>query len=100
MAALILAAFTLAAGVFFHGYWALPADQQGMQSIMFWKNVAIAGGLLLPRLGLAVTADERLPAGTVASSVSSSAALANVCSIVLIFNINLFSIEAAVPYIE
>jgi putative oxidoreductase len=45
-AALILAAFTLAAGVFFHGYWALPADQQGMQSIMFWKNVAIAGGLL------------------------------------------------------
>jgi putative oxidoreductase len=32
--------------VFFHGYWALPADQQGLQSIMFWKNVAIAGGLL------------------------------------------------------
>jgi len=45
-AALILAAFTLAAGAIFHAYWALPADQQMMQSIMFWKNVAIAGGLL------------------------------------------------------
>lgn len=45
-AALILALFTLAAGFIFHNYWAVPADQQMMQSINFWKNVAIAGGLL------------------------------------------------------
>ena len=45
-AALILALFTLAAAVFFHAYWAVPADQKMMQSINFWKNVAIAGGLL------------------------------------------------------
>lgn len=45
-AALILALFTLAAAIFFHDYWAVPADQKMMQSINFWKNVAIAGGLL------------------------------------------------------
>lgn len=45
-AALILAAFTAAAAVFFHAYWAMPADQQAMQSISFWKNVGIVGGLL------------------------------------------------------
>lgn len=45
-AALIIAAFTAAAAVFFHAYWAMPADQQMMQSIMFWKNLAIVGGLL------------------------------------------------------
>lgn len=45
-AALILALFTLAAAVFFHAYWAVPADEKMMQSINFWKNVAIAGGLL------------------------------------------------------
>jgi len=45
-AALILAAFTLAAGVFFHGYWALPADQQMTQNLLFTKNIAVVGGLL------------------------------------------------------
>lgn len=45
-AALILAAFTVVAGVIFHNFWALPADQQTVQQIMFMKNIAIAGGLL------------------------------------------------------
>lgn len=45
-AALALAAFTLAASVIFHNYWALPADQQMMQQLMFMKNLGIVGGLL------------------------------------------------------
>lgn len=45
-AALILSLFTLAAGFFFHNYWAVPADQAMMQSLLFNKNLAIAGGLL------------------------------------------------------
>jgi putative oxidoreductase len=45
-AALILAAFTIAAAIFFHNYWAAPPDQQLMQNINFFKNMAIAGGLL------------------------------------------------------
>lgn len=46
-AALILAIFTVVAGVFFHNFWAMPADQQTVQQIMFMKNIAVAGGLLL-----------------------------------------------------
>ncbi len=45
-AALVLAVFTLAASYFFHGYWRLPAEQQFVQQLMFFKNVAVAGGLL------------------------------------------------------
>lgn len=45
-AALALAVFTLVAAFFFHAYWALPAEQQMMQNLMFFKNIAIAGGLL------------------------------------------------------
>jgi putative oxidoreductase len=45
-AALILMLFTLAAAVLFHNYWAVPPEQKMMQAINFWKNVAIAGGLL------------------------------------------------------
>ena len=46
-AALALAVFTLLAGVIFHAYWALPAEQVMMQQIMFWKNISIAGGFLV-----------------------------------------------------
>lgn len=46
-AALALAAFTLLASVLFHNYWAMPAAQQMMQQLMFMKNLAVAGGLLL-----------------------------------------------------
>lgn len=45
-AALALALFTLVASFFFHAYWALPAEQQMMQQLMFMKNIAISGGLL------------------------------------------------------
>lgn len=45
-AALVLALFTLVASYFFHGYWRLPADQQFVQQLMFFKNIAVAGGLL------------------------------------------------------
>ena len=46
LAALSLAAFTIVAGIFFHNYWAAPADQVMMQQINFFKNLAISGGLL------------------------------------------------------
>jgi putative oxidoreductase len=45
-AALALAAFTLLASVLFHNYWAMPAEQQMMQQLMFMKNIAVVGGLL------------------------------------------------------
>lgn len=44
--ALMLAAFTLVASVFFHAYWAVPVDQQMMQELLFFKNIAVVGGLL------------------------------------------------------
>ncbi|HEY1391859.1 MAG TPA: DoxX family protein [Methylibium sp.] len=44
--ALALALFTLLSAIFFHNFWASPPDQVMMQTINFWKNVAIAGGLL------------------------------------------------------
>lgn len=46
-AALALAVFTLVATFFFHNFWAMPADQQMMQKLMFDKNIAVVGGLLL-----------------------------------------------------
>ena len=46
-AALALALFTLVASFFFHNYWALPADKQMMQYLMFYKNIAVVGGLLV-----------------------------------------------------
>ena len=30
----------------FHNFWAVPADQQYVQSIMFFKNLAMMGGML------------------------------------------------------
>ena len=45
-AALVLAVFTLAASVLFHNFWAMPAEQQFMQQLMFMKNIGVAGGLL------------------------------------------------------
>ena len=46
-AALALALFTLLATVLFHNYWAMPAEQVMVQQLMFMKNIAIVGGLLL-----------------------------------------------------
>lgn len=46
-AALALAAFSLVAAFLFHNYWAMPPADQIVQQIMFLKNLAIAGGLLM-----------------------------------------------------
>ena len=46
-AALLLALFTLLASVIFHNFWAMPAEQQMMQQLMFMKNLSVVGGLLL-----------------------------------------------------
>lgn len=45
-AALALAGFTLLASLFFHNFWAMPADKAFMQQLMFMKNLAVIGGLL------------------------------------------------------
>jgi putative oxidoreductase len=45
-AALIMAAFTLVASFFFHAYWAVPAEQQFVTQLLFFKNIAVVGGLL------------------------------------------------------
>ncbi len=64
-AALALAAFTLLATVLFHNYWAMPAEQQFTQQLMFMKNLAVSGGLLLVfALGAgALSLDQRNKAG-------------------------------------
>ncbi len=46
VAALALAAFTLVATLVFHAYWSVPAGQQMVQQLMFFKNIAVVGGLL------------------------------------------------------
>lgn len=46
IAALVLAAFTLVASFFFHAFWAVPADQVMVVQLLFFKNVAVVGGLL------------------------------------------------------
>ena len=46
-AALALAAFTFVATFLFHNFWAMPADQVMMQQLMFYKNIAVVGGLLV-----------------------------------------------------
>jgi putative oxidoreductase len=45
-AALALAAFTLIATIAFHNFWGVPADMVMMQQLMFFKNIAVIGGLL------------------------------------------------------
>ena len=47
IAALVLAVFTAVATVLFHNYWAMPAEQQFIQQLMFFKNVGVVGGLLV-----------------------------------------------------
>lgn len=46
LAALVLAFFTLVASFFFHAYWSVPADAQMVQQLLFFKNIAVVGGLL------------------------------------------------------
>jgi putative oxidoreductase len=46
-AALALGVFTLLASVLFHQFWAVPAEQQMVQQLMFMKNLAVAGGMFI-----------------------------------------------------
>jgi putative oxidoreductase len=46
-AALALALFTVLATFLFHNFWAMPKEQQFMQQLMFMKNLAVTGGLLM-----------------------------------------------------
>jgi putative oxidoreductase len=46
-AAIALAVFTLIASVVFHAFWAVPADQAFMTQLLFTKNIAVIGGLLM-----------------------------------------------------
>lgn len=46
-AALGLAIFTLVITPIFHAFWAMPAAQVMVQQQAFFKNIAVAGGLLV-----------------------------------------------------
>jgi putative oxidoreductase len=46
-AAIGLAIFVAVITPIFHNYWAMTGSQRMINEIMFWKNGAIAGGLLL-----------------------------------------------------
>ena len=46
VAALVLAVFTLVASFIGHAYWAAPADQAFIAQLLFFKNIAVIGGLL------------------------------------------------------
>lgn len=45
-AACAMLIFTALAAVFFHNFWAVPADQMQNQMIHFMKNLSMMGGLL------------------------------------------------------
>ena len=47
LAALGLAIFTVVITFIFHNFWAVEAAQKMMQQQAFFKNIAVAGGLLL-----------------------------------------------------
>lgn len=46
LAAILVIGFTAAATLLAHRFWAVPPEQQVMQTIQFMKNLAIIGGLL------------------------------------------------------
>ena len=47
MTAMLLAVFTLAASVTGHAFWAATPETAFMEQLLFFKNIAIAGGLLI-----------------------------------------------------
>lgn len=47
LSALALLVFTAIATALAHAYWTVPPGQQEIEFITFWKNVAVAGGLLM-----------------------------------------------------
>ena len=47
LVATVMAIFTVVASVFGHAYWAVPADQMMAAQRLFFKNIAVIGGLLI-----------------------------------------------------
>lgn len=47
IAALALAGFTLATNLVFHDFWTLDGKQAALQLSLFFKNISIAGALIL-----------------------------------------------------
>ena len=45
--AILFAVFTLAATIIGHAYWAAPADAAFIAQLLFFKNIAVIGGLLV-----------------------------------------------------
>lgn len=45
--AISLAIFTLLASIAGHAFWAAPADAAFIQQLLFFKNIAVIGGLLV-----------------------------------------------------
>ena len=46
-AALAVFLFLIPVTFIFHPYWSFPAAEMRTQSIMFWKNISIMGGMLM-----------------------------------------------------
>ena len=46
-AALGLAIFVAVITPIFHGFWTMEGSRRGLNELMFWKNAAIVGGLLV-----------------------------------------------------
>jgi len=46
-AALAIAGFCVLSAFIFHNYWTFPPEQRMNQFNNFWKNIAIAGGMLM-----------------------------------------------------
>lgn len=42
-----LAVFTVLATVIFHAFWEVPAERQRVEYLLFIKNIAVVGGLLM-----------------------------------------------------
>jgi putative oxidoreductase len=47
LVAIVMAVFTLLASVVGHAYWTAPAEQAFMAQLLFFKNMAVIGGLLV-----------------------------------------------------
>jgi putative oxidoreductase len=46
-AALVVAVFTFFASIFFHNFWTMTGEALRTNQLMFMKNVAVIGGLLI-----------------------------------------------------
>ena len=47
LAALAIAVFCVVVAFVFHRYWSMPADKQMLDYLFFWKDLAMAGGMLM-----------------------------------------------------